>query len=74
MKNPEERLISYAGEPRDDVQWCTERGYRAFAFMPAPGTFSPGLLLARGFEIIGIAQPGDVLVWDGMGISIRVTT
>lgn len=71
LKETLERRIEWTGTPDEDARWCRERGYRAFALMPTPG--EPGcLLLARGSEILGVAVPGDTLVFDGERIVIRV--
>lgn len=70
IKETLERRISWTNNPDEDARWRRDYGYRAFALMSTPG--EPGcLLLARGSGVIGVAVPGDTLVFDGAGITIR---
>lgn len=68
----EEFKLDYSGPPDEAIKWCRERGYRAYGVTPMPGTFAPCLLIAKGAELIGIAEPDDVLVFRFGSISIRV--
>lgn len=71
IKETLERRIDWSNNPAEDAEWCREYGYRAYALMPTPGG-SGCLLLARGSELLGVAEVGDVLVFDGQKITIRV--
>ena len=68
----EEFPLKYNGSPDEAIKWCRARGHRAFAPTPSPGTFAPCLLVARDAELVGIAEPGDVLIFNGSEITIRI--
>jgi hypothetical protein len=69
----EKRTVQYANNPAEDIDWCTERGHRAYLIGVGPGVYrSPGLLITRGAQVIGVATMGDTLMYDGTLIGIRV--
>jgi hypothetical protein len=71
IKETLERRIDWASNPAEDAQWCRDYGYRAYALMPSPGSWGC-LLLTRGSQVLGVAEVGDTLVFDGEQIVIRV--
>jgi hypothetical protein len=68
----DERKLGWGNDPSKDIDWCRDRGYRAFIVSPGNVPRTPALLLARDTQLVGIATVGDTLVYDGKLISIEV--